>query len=52
MKDGLQNIRMTPEKVAKMLRDRRVDVSVEDAAKVLLLLKNIARSVVNKYLKR
>lgn len=52
MKDSSQNIKMTPEKVAKMLQDKRVDISVEDAAKVLSLLKKIARIAVIKYLGR
>lgn len=52
MKDSSQSIKMTPEKVAKMLQDKRVDISVEDAAKVLSFLKKIARIAVIKYLGR
>jgi hypothetical protein len=50
MKDSSQNIKMTPEKAVKMLKDKRVDISIEDAAKLLSLLKKIARIVVIKYL--
>ncbi|MGN2375580.1 hypothetical protein ACTFAO_18105 [Sphingobacterium spiritivorum] len=50
MKDSSQNIKMTPEKAVKMLKDKRVDISIEDAAKLLSLLKKIAHIVVIKYL--
>jgi hypothetical protein len=52
MKEHFQNIRMTPEKIVKMLGSKLVDISIDDAAKVLLLLKKIAHTVVNKYLER
>ena len=50
MKDSSQNIKMTPEKAVKMLKDKRVDISIEDAVKLLSLLKKIAHIVVIKYL--
>lgn len=52
MKDGQHNIKMTAEKVVKKLHYNGIDISMEDALKVLLLLKKIARIVVSKYLEK
>lgn len=42
--------KLKPEKVAEMLRERGVDISVEQAAQLLELLRKFANIVVSQYL--
>ncbi len=44
--------KMSPEKLIKMLNGEAKGMSTEDAAKLLLFLKKLARIVVKKYLEK
>ena len=50
MREKSHNMKITPEKIVKMLKHEHIDLSVEDARKVLAFLKKIARITVSKYL--
>ncbi len=52
MNNSASSSKMTPEKLVKMLNGEAEGMSHEDAAKVLLFLKKLARIVVIKYLER
>lgn len=52
IKNSASNSKMTPEKLGKMLNGEAKGMSNEDAAKVLLFLKKLARIEVVKYLER
>ena len=52
MNNSLSNSKMTPEKLSKMFNGGAKGMSSEDAAKLLLFLKKLARIVVVKYLER
>jgi len=47
-----QNIRITPEKIVKMLQMEGVILSEEEATQLWVFLKKIARITVTKYLER
>lgn len=47
-----QNIRITPEKIVKMLQMEGVILSEEEATQLWVFLKKIARLTVTKYLER
>ena len=44
--------KLKPEKVVEMLRERGVDISVEQAAQILELLRKFAHIVVSQHLER
>lgn len=52
MNNSFSNSKMTPEKLIKMFNEEAKEMSSEDAAKLLLFLKKLARIVVVKYLER
>jgi len=52
MNNSFSNSKMTPEKLIKMFNGEAKEMSSEDAAKLLLFLKKLARIVVVKYLER
>ncbi|MBD3630424.1 hypothetical protein [Cyclobacterium sp.] len=45
-----QNIKVTPDKIVSMLRQQQIEVSKEEAAKLLAFLKKLAKITVTKYL--
>lgn len=52
MKENIQNTKLTPEKLAKVLKNGKNDLERDQAAQVLFFLKKLARIVVRKYLDR
>lgn len=50
MKEEAQNIRTTPERILKMLREEHIEINEAEAIKILAFLKKIARMTVAKYL--
>ena len=52
MNNSFSNSKVTPEKLIKMFNGEAKGMSSEDAAKLLLFLKKLARIVVVKYLER
>jgi hypothetical protein len=52
MNNSLSNSKMTPEKLLKLFNGEAKGMSNEEAAKLLLFLKKLARIVVIKYLGR
>ncbi|MFD2962330.1 MULTISPECIES: hypothetical protein [Olivibacter] len=50
MKESIQNTKLTPEKLAKVLKNGKNELERDEAAKVLFFLRKLARVVVRKYL--
>lgn len=50
MKEVSQNIRMTPERIIKILQMEDVTLNEAEATQLLIFLKKIARITVTKYL--
>lgn len=50
MEGTAQNIKVTADKIVTMFRQQRIEVTKEEAAKLLAFLKKLARITVTKYL--
>jgi len=50
MKEVSKNIRMTPERIIKLLQMEDITLSEAEATQLLMFLKKIARITVTKYL--
>ncbi|MGJ1261674.1 hypothetical protein [Sphingobacterium spiritivorum] len=52
MKKNLEHKKMTPEKITKLMNGGKQKIDNEEATKILLFLKNMARIVIRKYLEK
>ncbi|MCT1531742.1 hypothetical protein M3B46_12090 [Sphingobacterium daejeonense] len=52
MRDNSQKTKVTAEKLKKVMKGDKTEMSNEDATRMLLFLKRLARIAVKKYLER
>lgn len=50
MKESIQNTKLTPEKLTKVLKNGKNVLERDEAAQILFFLRKLARVVVRKYL--